>query len=232
MADQLRWWKLWTASLTDPDLERLSLEDWARWARLGALTTTHGDHGTYHAKHPARALVNTLRIGGHQGYSRYGAAWCWKTTLDVLRRLPGIVVTVHGESTSAELTIVWKNWRKYQEDSSAKRMREWRERRRRSDGQQTVTRDDSHTVTSDATPSSHVTVQTRREEKNTPLPPVGGSSPTGPLARWSRAHGPLSQLHPDDRQKLARAAPSWPPDQLPPDPVRLWFHNGAWHRAP
>lgn len=248
MGDQLRWWKLWTSALGDPSLEALTLEDWARWARLGALTTTHGDHGRYHACYPARALVATLRVGGHEGSSRHGSAWCWKTLLATLRRLPGLVVVEDGSGKSRSLTITWTNWRKYQEDSSTQRMRTWRANQRARDGQQASRGDGQHTVTSrdtcDGLPASQVTVQTRRDET---VPSLKGSPSTDrhqspwpdhphhldrKLAAFEAGYHDSLATCPDPlafRRQVVEAAETWPGRELPPKATLLWFRDGAWH---
>src|SRR5262245_44175171 len=45
MADQGRWFKVWTSILDDPDFQELSLEDVGRWALLGAMTKLVGTSG-------------------------------------------------------------------------------------------------------------------------------------------------------------------------------------------
>lgn len=190
MADQLRWWKLWTAALTDPDLEGLSLEDWARWARLGAFTTLHGDHGVCHATYPATALVESLRIGGRGGVSRHGQTWCWNALIKSLLQLPGIGVAVQGDGAQRSATITWKNWRKYQEDSSAERTRRWREDKRLRDGQSASRCDDPETVTGrdgrDGQPASHVTVQPGSPRPGNPIVPLASPSQPRPNGRPER----------------------------------------------
>lgn len=218
MADQLRWWKLWTASLTDPDLEGLSLDDWARWARLGAFTTLHGDHGVCPVMYPATALVESLRIGGRGGLSRHGQVWCWDTLIETLRKLPGIVVSVHGEGPQRCATITWKNWRKYQEDSSTERTRKWREEKRRRDGQTASRGDDHNTVTQsgsgDGQPASHVTVQTAPPLPGKPLPLSGISSQKHPTNGTDRRYPP-EMFHAERDHGPCEVVPStgrrWPP---------------------
>src|SRR5439155_17337972 len=126
MADQLRWWKLWTSALSDPDLEALSLEDFARWCRLGAWLRVHGEGGVALLSRPGRSLVEAWR-------SR-----TWKNTLAILSRLPGVSTEVLDKEPSKDpcrIRISVRNWRKYQEDSSVQRTRAWRERRAKGDGQ-------------------------------------------------------------------------------------------------
>jgi hypothetical protein len=147
MADQLRWWKLWTTALDDPDLANLSMEDCWRWAALGVLLRAHGEGGTATWRRPGHALAKAWRT-------------TWRRLPKIARRLPGVEVT----DTADTITIRMRNWHKYQEDSSAQRTRAWRERRRNGDGWPTVTRDGQ--------PSSRETEQTRRDETVPPLVPV------------------------------------------------------------
>ena len=74
MASQRPWMKLWTTALRDPDLEALTLEDWARWCRLALYTAAHGTDGVLlfkgHLSTPSarvgtglRGVVSVLRIG-------------------------------------------------------------------------------------------------------------------------------------------------------------------------
>lgn len=109
MADLKRWFKVWTSVLEDPDFTNLALEDRGRWIGLGALTALVGDQGVLTISAPARRLCQVLEV----------------TDLDeaimTLRRLPNIMIEEgqirHGTS-AVTLLIRWKNWVKYQEDST------------------------------------------------------------------------------------------------------------------
>ena len=156
MADQLRWWKLWTTALDDPDLANLSMEDCWRWAVLGALLRAHGEGGAATWRRPGHALAKAWRT-------------TWRRLPEIARRLPGVDVKADDET----ITVSMRNWHKYQEDSSAQRTRSWRQRQAARDGQSTVTQP----VTSDGQRVSRETEQTRRDETVPPLVPPSRPSP-------------------------------------------------------
>lgn len=111
MADQGRWWKLWCSALSDPDLENLSLEDWARYCRFGAYVKEHGNNGVVMLSEPGTAVRNLFRLSS------------LTDVINTIRKFPNFTVT--GE-TIAIVTV--SNWQKYQGDNSADRTRAWRQR--------------------------------------------------------------------------------------------------------
>lgn len=124
MADQGKWFKLWCSSLHDESLENMSLEDWARWARLGAYIKEHGRDGMIRFAPPYRALLNLFRV----------------TKIDeaivVLHEFPNCVIgerklTVSTETNApVSFEIQYKNWFKFQGDFSSGRVRKFRDKKR------------------------------------------------------------------------------------------------------
>ena len=117
MADNLRWFKVWTTIASDPHFQEMSLEDMGRWIVLGALTAAHGVNG----KLPV--TPNATVICRHMN--------CTKDELKVvLKRLPNIIFE-EGKTDYASGTVTWKNWHKYQRDSTvAQRVKALRSKRR------------------------------------------------------------------------------------------------------
>ena len=115
MPDLQPWWKLWCSALDDPSLEALSLEGWARWARLALLVKRHGDGGRAVFEHPWRPLSRVLRTRAVE-----------HCIMSILRSLPGVLAEMP-ETPKGTITVTFKNWRKYQESPSAQRTRAWRD---------------------------------------------------------------------------------------------------------
>jgi hypothetical protein len=112
MADLRPWYKLWVSCLTDPDLQNLTLEDWARWVRLGVFMKAHGTNGTLIVKAPFTSLLNLLHVTDPV------------TLMCKLGLLPN--VKTRNDSEMLQITIEFDNWHKYQVDSSAARVRKHR----------------------------------------------------------------------------------------------------------
>jgi len=132
VGDGGRWIKLWCSALTDPHLEALSDADWRRWIVLLLYIKTHGTGGTLVVPYPARTLLESLYRGNEQGRSRvdrYGPASVWRDFVSFLARIPNCGVSCDGEIPSQTLTVVMRNWAKYQANPSAERTRRYRERR-------------------------------------------------------------------------------------------------------
>jgi hypothetical protein len=118
MADLKRWFKVWTSILDDPDHANLSLEATGQWTRLGALTALAGEGGKLRITPPGKRLLQVLEVH----------------TLDMARtaieHLPNITIE-EGKGVNGEFTVTWKNWKKYQVDSTvAERMKALRSKRR------------------------------------------------------------------------------------------------------
>ena len=113
MADQGRWFKLWASAPTDPHLLALPPAlRWA-WAALGVYTKVHGTHGVLVTSGTNPALAAEMGVSSGE-------------LLSTIQRLPRISVE-EGTSANGVVTVTWKNWQKYQEDSTvAERVRRWR----------------------------------------------------------------------------------------------------------
>ena len=61
MADNGRWFKVWTSIFDDPDFQEMTLEEIGRWVLLGAFTKLSGDRGTLVINGTARRLCEVLR---------------------------------------------------------------------------------------------------------------------------------------------------------------------------
>src|SRR5262245_57871230 len=119
MADNGRWFKLWTTVLDDLDLQACELEDIGRWALLGALTKLVGTRGTVRVIPPARRLCELLRVADVDAV-RAAVLRLTNMLLEDTKRANG------------EFTVTWKNWRKYQEDTTvAQRVDSLRSKKRR-----------------------------------------------------------------------------------------------------
>lgn len=170
MGDQGRWFKLWTSAGSDPDLMDLSLEDFARWCLFGLHLKLHGESGKITLKPPCNALLWKLRLPD------------FPALVAILQSFPNCTVSVTGDvtNTNVTITVTWRNWRKYQEDSSVERTRAWRDKRR-------IQRDDKR--------DAPVTTleEKRGEEKRgeeTPLKVQGGPGGNG---LWPEDLGDVKQ---------------------------------------
>lgn len=117
MADQGRWFKLWCSALNDAHLDALSLEDFGRWCKLGVYLKEQGTNGSVLIVSPAPGLCATMQVQNIEALK------------EALLRLPN--VQIRRDDTSDEcnrhtFTVSMHNWRKYQHDSSAGRMRKLR----------------------------------------------------------------------------------------------------------
>ena len=115
MADNKKWFKVWTSILADPDLWTLSLEDIGRWAMLGALTALHGDNGILTTS--KKALGTFIRSNGTE----------LENSLIALQN----VSIEYVKNSNGTFTVTFLNWQKYQEDSTvAERQKRFREKKR------------------------------------------------------------------------------------------------------
>lgn len=117
MADQQRWFKLWYSALADDHLQDLSgAERWA-WVALGAYTKMHGTRGRVLISPKNTALASAMDIPKH-------------ALLETIKRLPHVVVE-EGQNVNGHFSVTWKNWNKYQVDSTvAQRVSSLRSKRR------------------------------------------------------------------------------------------------------
>ncbi len=107
MGDNKKWFKVWNSILTDPSFLDLPIDQLGRWTLLGALISLHGENGKITLSKDA--LYKLLRV-----------------TNDNSLMLPNVVFE-EGQSDNATITVIMKNWLKYQLDSTGyKRLKKFR----------------------------------------------------------------------------------------------------------
>ncbi len=110
MADNLKWFKVWTSITDDPDFLEMSLEDIARWVLLGAYIRKHGENGQLIVSD--KVLANLLR--------------CEIVTLNVtITKIHNVVKTTN--TCNDKNIVTFKKWHKYQIDNSSERVAKFRE---------------------------------------------------------------------------------------------------------
>ena len=115
MADQGIWFKLHCSSLDDPSLDNLSLEDWARWAKLGAYLKRHGTVGVVHLRPPSAVLCAAFKVPD------------FELLLVCISRLPNVCLRRDGDDNASGI-VSMLNWRKYQIDTTSYlRLKKWRQ---------------------------------------------------------------------------------------------------------
>lgn len=118
MADQKKWFKLWTSVISDDDFDPSrpgGLIGLGRFAALGAYTALHGERGIVEIMADTLFRVTQAR------------------TLDELRRDLALknVSFEEGKNRHGKITVTWHKWTKYQEDSTqAERAKASRSKRR------------------------------------------------------------------------------------------------------
>jgi hypothetical protein len=203
MADQLRWFKVWTSAATDADLRALSLENFARWVLFGLYVREHGDQGSLTLSRPAVEVVLRLRIR-----SRTPQQSRWSCLIKLLKTFPNM--TVKGDDDT--VTVTFDNWRKYQEETSWQRMREYRQRR---NADRNADRND---------PRNESDARTRGDGTVTPLPP--SSPPPNGTPDPPHAPPPPRFTWPPTAD---RAATHWRPnDRRPFDALNHDCPDPAW----
>jgi hypothetical protein len=105
MADQKKWFKVWTSIVANGAFAEMSLEDIGRWTLLGALTALDGDKGNLPVPGLGKSLCHILRVED------------LTTAKVVLKRILSVQFE-EGKSDNAEFAVTWRNWIKYQEDST------------------------------------------------------------------------------------------------------------------
>lgn len=130
MADQGQWFKLWCSALDDPHLDALSLDQWARWAKLGALVKRQGTDGKLLLVAPARTCLAMFQVTD------------FAALLRAFHVLPGVEISTDQEiqnddvSTVTEAIVSFGNWSKYQGDYSTPRVRRHRDEVKRLRGEE------------------------------------------------------------------------------------------------
>lgn len=120
MADNGRWFKLWCASINDPDLANLDIADFGRWAKFGAYLKEHGTEGSVSLTEPSKMICAMLQL---------------PTLKDVVSCLQKVKnVTVSSETnTNVSYFIKYENWHKYQGDFSTNRVKKFRAEKRKNE---------------------------------------------------------------------------------------------------
>lgn len=111
MADNGRWFKLWTTAPYDPHLANFSLEDFARWCLFGCYLKTHGQDGILKITPPAISLQQLFRVTNYD------------IIIDIIRKFPSCKIDDH----VTDAIVTWQNWLKYQGDWSNDRVAKFRE---------------------------------------------------------------------------------------------------------
>ena len=107
MSDQKKWFKVWNSILTDPSFLDLPVEQVGRWTLLGALISLHGENGKITLSKDS--LYKLLRVKNDNGLM-----------------LPNVVFE-EGQGDNGTITVIMKNWLKYQLDSTGyKRLKKFR----------------------------------------------------------------------------------------------------------
>jgi hypothetical protein len=118
MADQKRWFKVWTSIVANAHFAEMSLEDIGRWTLLGAATALDGDRGTLPVPGLGKELCRLVRVD------------TLEAAQDALLRLRSVHFE-EGKNGHDESSVTWSNWIKYQEDSTqAERQKKSRSKRR------------------------------------------------------------------------------------------------------
>lgn len=105
MADQKRWFKVWSSITSDPDHANLSLENVGRWARLGALIVANGTNGSIDITAPAKMILTLMEVDSLESL---------KTAME---SLPNVSVTWQfgdAKNDKSKLRLIMRNWSKYQ----------------------------------------------------------------------------------------------------------------------
>lgn len=103
MADQKRWFKVWNSILTDPSFLDLPVSVIGHWTLLGSLLSLHGENGQITLTD--LSLRNILRIDNET------------TTEMALSCIPNVQMK-RLESDNGKISVIMKNWSKYQLDST------------------------------------------------------------------------------------------------------------------
>ena len=113
MADNKRWFKVWTSLLTDPDFDDIHNPVIGAWLRLGAVVALHGESGKI-----TMSKTQLLKRIHMQSATEIEAQ-------NMLNELSRLHVKVDN-SCNGTCIVTFKNWHKYQVDSSAERVAKYR----------------------------------------------------------------------------------------------------------
>lgn len=113
MADNGRWFKLWCASINDPDLANLDIADFGRWAKFGAYLKEHGTEGSVSLTEPSKMICAMLQLP------------TLKDVVSCLQKVKNVAVSSETNS-HVSYSIKYENWHKYQGDFSTNRVKKFR----------------------------------------------------------------------------------------------------------
>jgi len=108
-----KWLKIWINSLTDPDLDNLTISHFGRWVKLLLYAKTHGENGILKIKQPAKSFCLSMQIENIESFN------------EIAKNLPNISISCNGDNGVTIYTV--KNWYKYQIDDSKERVEKHRE---------------------------------------------------------------------------------------------------------
>jgi uncharacterized phage protein (TIGR02220 family) len=119
VADQKRWFKVWTSILDNPDFQEMDLQDIGRWVLLGASTALNGDEGRLKVPGSGKHLIHLLRVS------------TLEEAFAAINRLGNLTIE-EGTNGTPTAIVTWRNWNKYQVDSTyVQRQKMSRSKRRR-----------------------------------------------------------------------------------------------------
>ena len=132
MADLKRWFKVWTTILSDSDFDPErpgTMEDLGKFVWLGAYVAQHGDSGT--ASIAKDTLFRKMRV----------------TALSQLTSRLALhnVLFEEGKTRHGDITVILKNWHKYQVDTTmAERQQRSRAKKRGEERRREENKEDSY----------------------------------------------------------------------------------------
>jgi hypothetical protein len=121
MADQQRWFKLWTTAPGDDAIQALPpAVRWA-WAALGCYVKAHGTRGRVVIRASNTVLAAEMGVPP-------------EALIEVIKTLPHVTTErafSDAKSDNGEFTVTWQNWSQYQEDTTVyERVRRLRSKKR------------------------------------------------------------------------------------------------------
>lgn len=129
MADQKRWFKVWTSIISDDDFDTAregGFEAIGRFIILGAYTALHGNSGVLEISEDT--LLRLMRV---KSVADLAAIPTFRNVHFAPRFEENLHLVEEGKNRNAKITVTWDKWVKYQEDSTqAERAKASRSKRR------------------------------------------------------------------------------------------------------
>ncbi len=209
MADLGRWFKLWCSSVHDPDLDNLSLENFGRWAKLGAIIKEQGKEGVLVIRPPSLLICAALKCE------------TFDALINVIKMFPHVGVSSETNSP-VSCSIEFKNWHKYQGDFSTGRVHKFRAKNAQSE-----------------TRKKRGEENKKRREKNTPIAPNSFNSfwnsypkKTGKLAAfksWNNSKNKPAIEKILSSLEMQKKSDQWKKEsgKFIPNPA-TWINQGRW----